>query len=183
MQFRLDRGYRQCTTLGFPVHFVELLLEGALGDNPCRYNFYAPYFLNPVLQCGSNILPHSSQLEDSFACQAESIQGWFADKVHPTNLPEQSPAFLLLHYFSVLYVCKQNVQFSSQISFPTNLKLTTHLFSFCDLNIHKVFNHQMSIFVNKDCPLDHKTFSILCLVKYTCWIGCIIAIGYCSSAI
>ena len=68
-------------------------------------------------------------------------------------------------------------------SFPTNLKLTTHLFSFCDLNIHKVFNHQMSIFVNKACPLDRKTFSLLCLVKYTRWIGCIVTTGYCSFAV
>ena len=70
--------------------------------------------------------------------------------------------------------------FSSQISFPTNLKLTTHLFSL-QFEYYKVFNHQMSIFVNKDCPLDHKTFdSMSCQVHIGLAVLSLLAIVLCN---
>ena len=58
--------------------------------------------------------------------------------------------------------------FQYKILIPTNLMLTTQLLCFSKLDIHKVFNHHIPIFVNKACLIDYKTFSLLCSVEYSC---------------
>jgi len=46
-------------------------------------------------------------------------------------------------------------RFQCKILNTTNLMLTTQLLCFSKLDIHKVFNHRMPIFVNKACLIDY----------------------------